>query len=419
MGIVGFRLHYILGWILGTVFIDKPWGLPTFKTWKSPHTFWCLAVLIIQQILYVDFLIIASKNSSLEISTLAHYLHKIMFFVSYLVYCIVKFIFFMNAKNLATLLSSLYNYQTNEDGNCMWTSMWNKFRVMTFISTVSVCAFSAVFILELQSHFLQESLLSFTGWYGQLVIGFFFGCLATSTASNISFVLISTITFHMGRMLYNFCDHLEKKFEERSNDCRIAMFEKEFVILSRASRRNPKQIFKRSTTLTTEELGTIQKFEEIEKLFKIADKIISPLTFVVIVSGTFNVVTGAHEILLNTKLTTALVLSNYLVVLENIIHTIGLVMIGQYVKDKAWVAISWFLYWGMMNNKIHWFRFQINEKKSSLHRKLILMSSMTSPQEDHFMNLVKWVLEYEWKLSWCKFFDVDRRLLSGVKWNVA
>jgi hypothetical protein len=327
MAIKGFKFHCWVGWLTGTVFLVRPWGSPDFKTWSSLHTLWSLIVFTIQQILYIDFFRLASDLEFLEVNGLARYLHKLMFVAAYLSFCIVRLVFLLYARTLSNLLRSLYWYPIEKEMCNNWKSAWNKVYFTTSVTTIAVFLSSLLLVIEFQiSPFTIQSWFLPLGKFGQAIIGFVFGCMTTMMATNIAFAAILSITFHLGMIFSDFCIQIEERLSSQT-----IFFTNEFSLLNK-NRRNTGKFLVHSPW---DDNIVLNQFAVIEDLFRMADKILSPLAFVVIVSGTFRLVTGTHEILLNRKLSTILLLGNYLTVLEEIIKTISMVLIGQYVKDKV------------------------------------------------------------------------------------
>jgi len=313
------------GWLTGIIFLNKPWGHPVFRSWISFHSLWAAILFILTHVLFIDVWRQYSIIDGGNMNKFLIWLHKAVLSVCYIGFLWVRVILINHAQDLSTLLNELCNHRSCRQ-DLKWTRYWRLVMLSIVISSCLLLASTVSF--GIIGIYMGRLLLG-ASWFSELGTFFYgllitvFGYFISMSPSNVLFVLIILIASHVGMKFDDFCDDLEA---ELGTDCRLFEQNHSFPMSKSKSQFNI-DASKRNEL--------IKRLDDIENLFEMSSRIVSPLALCLISVAGFRIVTDTYAILyLSMDLA-----NNFLRfgegcfgIGEQVIH-LGLILVGQHIEN--------------------------------------------------------------------------------------
>lgn len=266
MGAEGFSTFVWDGWIFGTIFLQKPWGQPQFKSYIAIQPIWALAFLLVQIYFTLDAGInISTFNVHLVNDKLIEYINAALFILTGTTHLLTLLVFAVNAKLIATLLNKFYYYKKSENGHLGYNSRitWGCIYSVKLFSILLLVGHGAISTFLITEKLADASvLIKFLGPVLYFIVEFV-GYVAIDSSTMIGLFLVTTTVFHLMEEHSDFCTSLGEE-----------------IALLRMGDGESKKRNRIDETFMKEYY--LKKLDDLEQLFASADCFLGPLCLITI-----------------------------------------------------------------------------------------------------------------------------------------
>jgi hypothetical protein len=284
MVLQGFEVPSWFGWLTGVLVINKPWGTPDFKSWCSPITLIIIIVNTLTQILWLDFFL---HSNQLEKEKL---LRKILLqgftILGVLFNAFVRMFFCIQARNICEFLNQLENYNVSTVPTTLQKTR-RLFSILTWVSLILRLGTGIFLALQLSSHIPEESWLAPLGRWGYLFIMGLFGVIPLVSSFYVAFSFIVVTAVYLVWIFEDYGIQIEESIKHARKDGF------QVVMQPRVLRQMLQEIPMESYLV-----DLIKKFEDVRRLFKLFDRIVSPLLFCLIVMSITSLIHASNTIII-------------------------------------------------------------------------------------------------------------------------
>ncbi|CAL8099986.1 unnamed protein product [Orchesella dallaii] len=386
MALKGLELATVLGWFTGIIILDHPWGVPSLSSWLTFSTFYSLSLFGVYFFLMVDFLFNNSRGLHLnENRKFAKWVVAFSISQYILVALLQRFGFIFNAKRLGKLMQTLSQQMNQQKRQRIYTMQFVGIHLGFLVLLIGSTVMAINFIKVNAS---RPSWIHFLGLgnVGYAIIYPLFAFVPLMLTSQCCFAIISVVCTRIPEIISEFYDQVRYAITTITSDTRSEL--EIFNIIHMRSKLEMKKGAKEIAGLSLKPCrhDVVNRFEEMKDLLKLTDEAISSLVFLCMVGMTLNLVGTASQIFVIGHTGTSLFIDIVHLSLCALHST--LLQVGQRSREMQ------------------------KQAKTQLYTEFLNLPWSTEKAE--MEEVVQEIVEWEWRLSACGFFHVDRRLASGI-----
>ncbi|CAL8091887.1 unnamed protein product [Orchesella dallaii] len=401
MGLQGMTLATWAGWFTGLVFLERPWGRPSFPSWLSFSTLIVTLYTTIRIFVSIDsvynFYDIYLQPLYSKQGALLTLINHCAFWEQFISSPLTQIIFLKQAKKFGLLWDQLYQ-RNLEDGKKAKVFFGDFFQIIVSITSMASLLVCTTLNAIPAGQNVQRSWLSAIGQvpYSITIASFVAGPLVLPSYCALTAV-IATL-YHLECVYERYCRMIHDLML-RSLFENVEMKGKEEEVAIRKLKENAEDSNDKNIMMIglknmmgkEEKVKLVQEFEEIQSLFMLSESTISPLMFVMLTGAAFRLIMYVGRVVIRHRETT--VDTVFVIDCCQIIHLgcqMYILQVGQRIKDK-------FAAWN-----------------TKLRKLTVELATVYTTEAQDLKDLCLMIENWKWRLTACRYFDVDKQLVIGI-----
>jgi len=301
-----------LGWINGTILVDRPWKKPTLKYWLSLTNFYAIFITISHYIFFISSLHFSFAVTSFVKPTNKYNMQKIIVHMLHSfcgVATIARRIYLWTiAKQLVSFKNRLESYPLSN--NRRFSEVPSSWKLNIFSGILVMLRIGAAVFEGMD--FAKNGYIKYM-WFARilnydLLLGFAITLMVLrNLALFIDVGIVVTTAAFLLNVICDFCAELESYY---TSDAARPTTNNVSINQCHNSATNDRSIW----MISEEQL--VKRIEEIKSLFKTFDEIFGPMLFFLIIISFVSLVNGINSTIINDGTNEFLVITHILLVLS-------------------------------------------------------------------------------------------------------